>query len=513
MAERVAWALGGEYRIEGLIGRGGMATVFLARERALDREVAIKVLAPHLMRSHGMSARFKREARLAAGLAHRNIIPIFAVREQGELICLIMKRLQGRSLDQLLRALGPLPIPVAQLILHEVAAGLEFAHQRGVVHRDIKPANILVDTEGEVVVTDFGIAKAREADALTASGSTIGTPAYMSPEQAMGKRATAAADQYSLGVVAYELIAGRLPFVAETAMGLMYQHTHTPAEPLETVRPDVPPEVARAVDRMLAKDPAARFAGLPEAMRQLGIPESIGVMDDPVRRELARLVGPPPPVRFLSNPGALRTPTSGRSGALQLTDAEAPTLVIRGGLPRGLLIAGGVALGALATGLVLRDQGPPASQVAAPVPTVPAPRPDTALPPVAARDTTPVVRPPPTTPTRSATRPAAKITLAQAVERYRAAMEADDLARLIAAFPAMGPDQVERYRKFFEESSRIRFEVVIKKVDQGEGEARADLEGFLRYHDIPANEDKVVPYRTRARFVDGPTGWRILEIR
>src|SRR5688572_19196949 len=199
LANRVEEATGGEYEIQGLIGRGGMATVYLGREVALDRAVAIKVLAPHLMRSSGMAERFKREARVAAGLSHRNIIPIHAVKESGPLICLVMKRLTGRSLDALIDRRNPLPLPVVQVIVNDIAAGLEFAHQHGIVHRDVKPANILVDSTGEVVVTDFGIAKAREADSLTASGSTIGTPAYMSPEQAMGKRATGASDQYALG--------------------------------------------------------------------------------------------------------------------------------------------------------------------------------------------------------------------------------------------------------------------------------------------------------------------------
>ncbi|HWA40459.1 MAG TPA: serine/threonine-protein kinase, partial [Gemmatimonadales bacterium] len=435
-AEQVEAVLGGEFEIEGLIGRGGMATVYLAREVALDRPVALKVLAPHLLRSPGMAERFKREARLAAALSHRNVIPIYAVREQGTFICLVMKRLTGRSLDQVLGAHGPMPIEVAQLILHDVAAGLEFAHQRGVVHRDIKPANILVDADGEIVVTDFGIAKAREVEALTASGATIGTPAYMSPEQAMGKRATPASDQYSLGAVAYELIAGKMPFTAETAMGLMYQHTHTPPAPLQSIRPEVPLEVAEAVERMLAKDPAARFPSLPEAARALGVPATIGAMDDPVRRDLARRVTPLIPARRRAGAGSGRSSLSTPGGGSKPTsDPDAPTLIVTRRWPRQLGLFGGSLVLAAAILLAARTWRP-----TAPVP----PAADTTRRPVVRSDSlpAPTVAPPAARTTRRPTAPprAAPRTIPDAIESYRRAMEADDLARLIASFPAMGRD-------------------------------------------------------------------------
>ena len=504
-AERVEAALGGEYEIEGLIGRGGMATVYLAREAALDRPVAIKVLAPHLMRSPGMADRFKREARLAAALSHRNVIPIYAVREQGPLICLVMKRLTGRSLDQVLGAHGPMPVAVAQLILHDVAAGLEFAHQRGVVHRDIKPANILVDADGEIVVTDFGIAKAREVDVLTASGATIGTPAYMSPEQAMGKRASPASDQYSLGVVAYELITGKMPFIAETAMGLMYQHTHTPPTPLRSVRPDVPVEVAEAVERMLAKDPAARFPSLPEAARALGVPPTIGTMDDPVRRDLARRVTPLVPARRRSGGGGGRTSSSGSgSGARPSSDPDAPTLMIAPAWSRRLAVAGGVLVVAAAVYLAAeawRARTPPAS----PPVSTPAPAPATARPPV----------PTPSAPAASPVEPKKPepVTVRQAIETYRRAVESRDIQRVIEAFPAIEPDQLERYRQFFRQSTGLRFIVAIKDIKVDGREARVQVDGAMRYYDTRANKEVLSDYSSRARLAEGPLGWRILEIR
>ena len=506
---QIAAVLGDRYRVEGELGRGGMATVYLAREVALDRPVAIKVLAPHLMRSPGMADRFKREARLAAALSHRNVIPIYAVREQGTLICLVMKRLTGRSLDQILGAHGPMPIEVAQLILHDVAAGLEFAHQRGVVHRDIKPANILVDADGEIVVTDFGIAKAREVDALTASGATIGTPAYMSPEQAMGKRASPASDQYSLGTVAYELIAGKMPFQAETAMGLMYQHTHTPPAPLQTIRPDVPVEVAEAVERMLAKDPAARFPSLPEAARALGVPSTIGTMDDPVRRDLARRVTPLIPTRRRSASGAGGRSTFSTPGSKPrpTSDPDAPTLIVAPRWSRPLLAAGGLLLLAaaayLGAGGWRRASSPPPAPQATTSPTT---------------VQTPTSTPAPAPTANDARRPAPastpeRVTVRAAIESYRRAVESRDLAKVIAAFPAIQPAQVERYRQFFRQSTGIRFLIVIKEIKVEGTEARVEIEGVMRYHDVPANEDKLSDYRSRARLAEGPRGWRILEIR
>ena len=236
----------GEYEIIGELGRGGMASVFLAHEIALDRKVAIKVMAPALMASPGMAERFKREARLSANLSHPNILPIFAVRETEKLVFFVMKCLMGRPLDAVLKETGPLPIATVQVILAQAAAGLAHAHRRGIVHRDIKPGNIMVDDDGVVVVTDFGIAKAAESDGLTATGSTIGTPAYMSPEQCSGQTLTTAADQYSLGAVAYELLTGRVPFAADSAIGLMYHHVHSPPDPITQHRSDIPQPMADA---------------------------------------------------------------------------------------------------------------------------------------------------------------------------------------------------------------------------------------------------------------------------
>ena len=231
----------GEYDIAKELGRGGMATVFLAHEIALDRKVAIKVMSPALLSSgKGMADRFKREARTAAKLSHPHIIPIYGVRESGKLLFFVMKYVEGRALDAIIKEHGPLPIKMIQAVLGQAGSALDYAHHNGVVHRDIKPANIMVDTDGWVIVTDFGIAKVRESQGLTMTGATIGTPTYMSPEQCSAKEITGATDQYSLGIAAYEMITGKVPFDADSVMSLMWQHFHEPPPPLLARRPDCP---------------------------------------------------------------------------------------------------------------------------------------------------------------------------------------------------------------------------------------------------------------------------------
>src|SRR2546422_11269729 len=246
----------GEYDVLGELGHGGMATVYLAHDLALDRSVAIKVLAPALLAmGEGMVERFKREARTAAALSHPHIIPIYAVRESDRVLYFVMQYVQGRALDSIIRDVGPLPIPMVQTILAQLGDALSYAHRHGIIHRDIKSANIMLDDEGRAVVTDFGIAKVVQAQGLTVTGVTVGTPTYMSPEQAATLEVTGASDQYSLGVVAYEMVTGRLPFQGDTTMWVMYAHFNEPPRPVTELRPDCPPNLAAAVMRMLGKEP------------------------------------------------------------------------------------------------------------------------------------------------------------------------------------------------------------------------------------------------------------------
>ena len=288
--EHLRAATGGEFHIVRELGRGGMAAVYLAQEIALNRQVAIKVMAPGVMMGEGMVERFRQEAVTVANLSHPNIITIHAVRQLDDLHFFVMKYVDGRPLDIVLQTSGVLPIAVVRAILFQVGSGLAYAHRRGVIHRDVKPANILLDRDGNAIVTDFGIAKVAEAPGQTKTGTMVGTPAYMSPEQCVAEAVTWASDQYSLGIVAYELLTGAPPF-SGSSYATMQGHLERAPEPIRTRRPDCPPELEAGVLRMLAKDPADRFPTMAEALQAIGA-RPLGV-DDPLRGELAALIGPP----------------------------------------------------------------------------------------------------------------------------------------------------------------------------------------------------------------------------
>jgi serine/threonine-protein kinase len=212
LGQRLAQTLEGRYAITRLLGRGGMAVVFLADDLVLERQVAIKVLPPDMTRDAQLVARFQQEAKTAAKLDHPNIIPIYRVESEGGLVYIVMKYVAGQSLEELL-AKGPLPIPRARHILREAALALGHAHRRRIVHRDVKPANIMLDEEGRVILTDFGISKAvQDTGQLTGTGTIIGTPHYMAPEQARGQEVDGRADQYALAIVGHRVLTGRLPF-------------------------------------------------------------------------------------------------------------------------------------------------------------------------------------------------------------------------------------------------------------------------------------------------------------
>jgi hypothetical protein len=277
----------GEYEILGELGRGGMATVYAAHDIALDRRVAIKVISPSLGASPALVERFRREARTAASLSHPNIIPIYSVRHADRLLYFVMKHVEGRPLDSVLRETGALPVPTVQAILGQVAGAVGYAHRHGVVHRDIKPGNILIDDEGWCVVTDFGIAKVAESEGLTTSGMMVGTPAYMSPEQCLSNDVSGASDQYALGVVAYEMLTGRLPFPGTSMMSVMYAHVHVPVPAIEELRAECPPQLAAAVMRMLAKEPGERWPSIEDAVAALG--HLAPSQDEPTRSQLITL--------------------------------------------------------------------------------------------------------------------------------------------------------------------------------------------------------------------------------
>jgi len=314
----------GEYDIAGELGRGGMATVFLAHDIALDRKVAIKVMTPSLVTGAGMVERFKREARTAASLSHPHIIPIYAVRETDQLLYFVMKFVEGRSLDSVIREQGPLPIPLVQAIMSQVGAALGYAHRRGIVHRDMKPANIMLDDEGWAVVTDFGIAKVADARGLTMTGVTIGTPSYMSPEQCASKEISGATDQYSLGIVAYELLTGKVPFDADSLMGIMWKHFNEPPPPVQDARPDCPDHIAEAIARMLAKAPASRWPTMDDAVAAIGQPPM--APGDPIRRQMRALAMGGAPGDFLDRMHTPASPIPVTSDSPTMQSAPAPAM-------------------------------------------------------------------------------------------------------------------------------------------------------------------------------------------
>jgi serine/threonine-protein kinase len=295
----------GEFEIMTELGRGGMAAVFLARDLALNRRVAIKVMAPGLLIGPGMLERFRQEAITVANLQHAHIVAIHGVRQIEDLHFFVMQFVPGRTLEGVLGDHGALPMPVVRAWLHQVGSALGYAHRRGVIHRDIKPGNILLNTDGEAIVTDFGIAKVAEGPSHTQTGAVVGTPLYMSPEQCYARQLTGASDQYSLGVVAYEMIAGKPPF-AGLSFALMRAHTDASPPPIRDTRPDVPPTMEAAVLRMLAKKPDDRFATVADALIALGAGPLMP--DDPLHASLQQLAAATERLERLGD--AIRTPAS-----------------------------------------------------------------------------------------------------------------------------------------------------------------------------------------------------------
>ncbi len=263
LRQRLARTLEGRYQITGLLGRGGMAVVFLAQDLVLERQVAIKVLPPDMTRDVQLVTRFQQEAKTAAKLDHPNIIPIYRVESEAGLVYIVMKYISGQSLEELL-AKGPLPIARVRHVLREAALALGHAHRRRIVHRDVKPANIMLDDEGRVIITDFGISKAvQDAGELTGTGTIIGTPHYMAPEQARGQEVDGRADQYALAIVGHRVLTGKLPFDGP-AHSILYQQVFEQPPAVLDGRPDTPRDLRVALDRALAKDSSARFRTMEE---------------------------------------------------------------------------------------------------------------------------------------------------------------------------------------------------------------------------------------------------------
>jgi beta-lactam-binding protein with PASTA domain/predicted Ser/Thr protein kinase len=258
----------GRYRIIRKLGSGGMANVYLAEDQELGRRVAIKILNDRHANDDQFVERFRREAKNAAALSHANIVSIYDRGEAEGTYYIAMEYLEGRSLKELIVARGPAPISISIDYARQILAALKFAHRNGIVHRDIKPHNVVVDAEGRVKVTDFGIARAG-ASQMTEVGSIIGTAQYLSPEQAKGAPVDQTSDLYSLGIVLYELLTGEVPFSGDTPVEIAMKHISAKPDPPSTLREELPRDLDLVVMRALAKNPSERYQSADEMDRDL----------------------------------------------------------------------------------------------------------------------------------------------------------------------------------------------------------------------------------------------------
>src|SRR6476646_3612117 len=258
----------GRYRVISRVGSGGMADVYLAQDQLLGREVAVKVLHQHFAEDQEFVERFRREASSAAALSHPNIVGIFDRGEWNGTYYIAMEYVAGRSLKSIVRESGPLEPAVAIDIVIQILRAAQFAHKRGVIHRDLKPHNVILDEDGRVRVTDFGIARAGASD-MTLTGSIMGTAQYLSPEQAQGYSVSDSSDLYSVGVILYELLTGAVPFEGETAVAIAFKQVSATPRPPSELNVALPRSLDVVVLRALAKDPAERYANADELIAAL----------------------------------------------------------------------------------------------------------------------------------------------------------------------------------------------------------------------------------------------------
>jgi serine/threonine-protein kinase len=261
--------IAGRYELLELIGKGGMSSVYKAHDRLLDRQIAVKILHPHFTEDEEYVERFRREARAVAQLSHPNIVTVIDRGEDEGRQYIVFEYVEGENLKQLLERTGPMPVRDALLLALQMARALAFAHGRGLVHRDVKPQNVLLNADGQAKMTDFGIARSIDVQGVTITGTVLGTSEYIAPEQARGERVDAQTDVYSLGVVLYELLVGGVPYEGETFVTVALKHVNEPVPPVLERRPDVPPRVALAVERAMAKSPYERFSSMEELVDEL----------------------------------------------------------------------------------------------------------------------------------------------------------------------------------------------------------------------------------------------------
>jgi serine/threonine protein kinase len=360
----------GQYEIVALLGKGGTAAVYRARQLTIKREVAVKVIKPDLAETEGFARRLEREAETIAALSHRHIVRLFDYGQHGEVVYLVMELLTGGSLSEQIKR-GPLPPESTNHILGEIASALDFAHRRGVIHRDLKPQNVLFDEDGSAVLTDFGLAKLLHGTtALTQSGAVMGTPTYMAPEQWRAEPLDARTDVYALGNILFEMLTGRPPFIADTLFTMLHLHVNEPPPPMRSVNPAVPYRIEQVVKKALAKDPAQRFDSAPAladafraALQSTEAPTLVLPDFEPNRlsdREADR-----PPVQPPTHDSAVRRRAAKRARSRQPRNRAIPVIV---GVAVLAVLA--VIIGLLSNRTVpAATEIPEATQISAVVPT------------------------------------------------------------------------------------------------------------------------------------------------
>src|SRR5437899_3189723 len=262
--------LSGRYELGGVLGRGGMAEVYVGTDRVLGRRIAVKILADRFAKDNSFVARFRREAQSAAALNHPNVVSVFDTGSDDGTHFIVMEYGQGKTLSEILRDGSALMPERAVEITEGVAQALAFAHGAGIVHRDVKPGNIMLTPSGDVKVMDFGIARATTSETLTATATVLGTATYFSPEQAQGEPVDARSDIYSLGCVLYEMLTGHPPFAGETPLSVAYKHVKEEPVPPSSMNGDIPPDLDAIVMKCLAKNPANRYQTARELAQDLG---------------------------------------------------------------------------------------------------------------------------------------------------------------------------------------------------------------------------------------------------
>ena len=282
----------GQYRIVGPLGQGGMAAVYKAYQASVERYVALKILPSHYSRDADFVRRFKREAKVIAGLEHPNILPIHDHGEADGFTYIVMRFVEGGTLKDLLHG-APLPLSQTCQLISQIAAALDHAHSKGIIHRDVKPSNVLLDSHGNCLLTDFGIARILEATGrFTSTGAFLGTPTYASPEQAMGRALDGRSDVYSLGIMLFEITTGHPPFDAETPMAILIKHIHDPLPMPRAVNPELPEAVERVILKALAKEPADRYQTAGEMAKALAAAATAGMSFEEIAAS-GWLGGPP----------------------------------------------------------------------------------------------------------------------------------------------------------------------------------------------------------------------------